>query len=549
MRGVVTVRISRKQGKRTLAAMALASFAVSIGGAAAETGKAATELRSQVAISASATGPTIDPNIYGQFVEHLGRGVYEGIWVGPDAAIPNVRGIRSDVVAALRRIKVPVVRWPGGCFADGYHWRDGIGPADKRPRGLNAAWGKTPETNAFGTHEFMDFLGQIEARPFVSVNLGSGSVREADDWLRYMTAPQDSAPGQERAANGRALPWEVPFIGVGNESWGCGGNMTADTYAAAFRHYAAFLRTYSGERAKLIAVGADTDDYAWTDRVMAQAMVWRPQPTPLALTMDKPLMWGLSLHFYTFAGNDWHAKGRNVGFDENGWAAALARADLTDEIIRRHSEIMDRYDPGKRVALAVDEWGGWFESEKDAPSQLYLESTLRDALVAAKSLNIFQRHADRVRMANLAQMVNVIQSLVLTRGAQMVVTPTYHVFDMYKVHQGAQALPARVETPDYVQGDVRLPGIDLSASRDAGGKVHVTIANLDPARPNRVTIHLDGGHWRGAAAQVLTADRIDTRVTFDKRDPFLPRPLPVRLSGSDVELVLPSKSVTVLEVE
>ncbi|WP_334184881.1 alpha-N-arabinofuranosidase [Novosphingobium sp.] len=520
-------------------------FARPASGEAAGVGRATSE----VTVSASANGPTIDPNIYGHFVEHLGRGVYEGIWVGPDSTIPNVRGIRSDVVAALRRIKVPVIRWPGGCFADGYHWRDGIGPAEKRPGGINAAWDKSPETNAFGTHEFMDFLDQIGAKPFVSVNLGSGSVQEADDWLRYMTAPQDSAPGKERAANGRAAPWEVPFIGVGNESWGCGGNMTADTYTAAFRHYAAFLRTYSGERAKLIAVGADTDDFGWTDRVMAGAMKWRPQPTPLALTTDRPLLWGLSLHFYTFAGNDWHAKGRNVAFDENGWAAALARADLTDELIRRHSEIMDRYDPEKRVALAVDEWGAWFQSEKDAPSQLYLESTLRDALIAAKSLNIFNRHADRVRMANLAQMVNVIQSLVLTRGAEMVVTPTYHVFDMYKVHQGAQALPATVRTPDYVQGAVRLPAIDVSASRDSAGKLHVTIANLDPARANRLNVRLDGGRWQRARAQVLTADRIDARITFDKADPFVPHPLPAHLSAGVVQLDLPAKSVTVLEVE
>ncbi|MFK4872615.1 alpha-N-arabinofuranosidase [Novosphingobium sp. ZW T3_23] len=538
----------RWPGRITLA-LAAASAVYSASANAGEQGDPTKALRSEVTISAGAGGPTIDPDIYGQFVEHLGRGVYEGIWVGPDSAIPNVRGIRSDVVAALRRVKVPVIRWPGGCFADGYHWRDGIGPADKRPRGINAAWSKSPETNAFGTHEFMDFLGQIGAKPFISVNLGSGSVREADDWLRYMTAPQDSAPGAERAANGRAQPWEVPFIGVGNESWGCGGNMSADTYAAAFRHYSAFLRTYSGERAKLIAVGADTDDYAWTDRVMAQAMKWRSQPTPLSLTTDRPLMWGLSLHFYTFAGNDWHAKGRNVDFDENAWAAALARADLTDELIRRHSEIMDRYDPEKRVALAVDEWGGWFQSEKDAPSQLYLESTLRDALIAAKSLNIFNRHADRVKMANLAQMVNVIQSLVLTRGAAMVVTPTYHVFDMYKVHQGAQALPVTVATPDYIQGKVRLPGIDVSASRDAAGKLHVTIANLDPARANRLNIRLDGGPWRRASARVLTADRIDTRITFEGPDPFVPQPLPARLTAGGVELDLPSKSVTVLEVE
>jgi alpha-N-arabinofuranosidase len=504
--------------------------------------------RAELTVRADRPGATIDPNIYGHFVEHLGRGVYEGIWVGPNSPIPNVRGIRSDVVAALRKIKVPVIRWPGGCFADAYHWQDGIGPAATRPAGINSAWNKTPETNAFGTHEFMDFLGQIGAKPFLSVNVGSGSVREADDWMRYMTAPATSAPGKARAANGRAEPWNVPFVGVGNETWGCGGNMTPETYAAAFRHYAAFLRNYSGGPANLIAVGADTDDYEWTERMMALAMKWRPNPTPLALTSDRPLMWGLSLHFYTFAGNDWHKKGRNVDFPEADWAAALARANFTDELIRRHAAIMDKYDPEKKVALAVDEWGAWFDSEKGAPSQLYLESTLRDAIIAGMSLNIFNRHADRVRMANIAQMVNVIQSLVLTDGPRMVVTPTWHVFDMYKVHQGATLIPVDAQAPDYVHGDTRLPSLSVSASKDAGGKLHLTIVNLDPARASDVRINLKGGAWRQARGEVLTAARIDTRVRFDAPDPFIPVSLPTSLAGNRVALTVPAKSVSLIEI-
>jgi alpha-N-arabinofuranosidase len=530
-----------------LASAALAAGAVLAGTAAAQPASpaAAAELK----VHTTRPGATIDPNIYGHFVEHLGRGVYEGIWVGPDSPIPNVRGIRKDVVAALRKIQVPVIRWPGGCFADAYHWEDGIGPAAKRPAGINSAWGQTPETNAFGTHEFMDFLDQIGAKPFVSINVGSGSVREGDDWMRYMTAPADSAPGKRRAANGRAEPWNVPFIGVGNETWGCGGNMTADTYAGVFRHYAAFLRNYTGPRGKLIAVGADTDDYEWTDRMMALAMKWRPNPTPLAYNVDQPLMWGLSLHFYTFASNDWGKKGRNVGFDTGEWASALARAHFTDELIRKHSAIMDRYDPEKRVALAVDEWGAWFASEKDAPSQLYLESTLRDAVIAGLSLNIFNSHADRVRMANIAQMVNVIQALILTDGPRMVVTPTYHVFDMYKVHQGAASIPVDVRAPDYVEGEVKLPGLSVSASKDSAGKLHLTIVNLDPARASDVRIALDGGTWRQARGQVLTADRIDTRIRFDAPDPFVPARLPTRLSGKTLTVTLPSKSVSVIEVQ
>lgn len=494
-------------------------------------------------------GPVIDRNIYGQFVEHLGRGVYEGIWVGPDSPIPNVRGIRSDVVEALKRIRVPMIRWPGGCFADGYHWRDGLGPRDKRPSGINASWSNAPESHHFGTHEFMDFLGQIgTTAPFISVNVGSGSVREADDWMRYMTAPADTGPGSERAANGRRDPWKVPFVGVGNETWGCGGNMTAETYAASFRHYAAYLRTYSGPRVKLIAVGADTDDYAWTETMMAQAMKWRPNPTPLAYVNDRPLMWGLSLHFYTFAGNDWRNKGRNVGFDENGWAAALARADVTDELITRHAAIMDRHDPDKKVAIAVDEWGAWFESEKDAPSALYLESTLRDALIAGHSLNIFNRHADRVRMANIAQMVNVIQSLVLTKGEKMVVTPTWHVFDMYKVHQDARLLPATVKAPDYTHDEISLPGLSVSASRDAEGTVHLTLVNMAPDTALDLDAALTGGKFKKAEALSLTAPSIDTRVRFDAPDPFIPRPLETRLNGDRLTLRLPSKSVTLVTV-
>jgi alpha-N-arabinofuranosidase len=530
---------------QSLMILALAAGALPAG---AQAEAVSSSFDAAVAVETAGAGPVIDPNIYGQFVEHLGRGVYEGIWVGPDSPIPNVRGIRSDVVAALRKVKIPVIRWPGGCFADGYHWADGVGPASRRPKAINAAWDKSPETNAFGTHEYMDFLGQIDAKAFVSVNVGSGSVREADDWMRYMTAPADSQPGQARASNGHVEPWQVPFVGVGNESWGCGGNMTADSYAAAFRHYAAFLRSYSGERAQLIAVGADSDDYDWTDRVMAQAMKWRPNPTPLAYTTDRPLMWGLSLHFYTFAGNDWRKKGRNVGFGMAEWASSLARANHVDELIRGHAAIMDKYDPEKRVALAVDEWGAWFQSEKDAPSQLYLESTLRDAVIAGLSLNIFNRHADRVRMANLAQMVNVIQSLILTDGAKMMVTPTYHVFDLYKVHQGAALIPTEVQAPDYVEGDTRLPGLSVSASKDRSGKLHLTIVNLDPRRSSNLRLTLKGGVWRQANAQTLTADRVDTRVRFDAPDPFQPRRLPVLVSRGEVSLKIASKSVTLVEI-
>ncbi|WP_230480894.1 alpha-N-arabinofuranosidase [Sphingomonas sp. Leaf21] len=542
---MMTRRIGRTY-RRWLAAIAAAAAAASIGAPAAAQEQAAT---STLLLHVDQPGPWIAPEIYGQFAEQLGRGIYEGIWVGPDSPIPNTRGIRKDVVAALREVKVPAVRWPGGCFADGYHWRDGVGPYAKRPRGINAAWGNVPDRNAFGTHEYMDFLDQIGAQAFVSVNVGSGSVREADEWMRYMTAPPESTPGAERAANGHPKPFAVPYVGIGNESWGCGGNMTADTYVAQFRQYASNVRSYSGPRAQLIAVGADTDDYEWTEKLMAGAMLWRPNPTPLAYVDRRPLMWGLSLHFYTFTGNDWFARGRNVDFTQGDWAKALARANLTDEIVTRHAAIMDRYDPEKRVALVVDEWGAWYDGERNAPSALYLESTTRDAVIAGLSLNIFNRHADRVRMANLAQMVNVIQSLVLTRGKDMVVTPTWHVFDLYKVHQGAMLIPVDVATPDYVEGTTRLPTLSASASRDAAGVVHLSIVNLDPVRAAPIRAVLAGMSGRTASARTVTADRIDTRIRFDAPDPFVPRDLSgVALSGDTLTLTVPPKSVTMVSL-
>jgi alpha-N-arabinofuranosidase len=342
----------------------------------------------------------------------------------------------------------------------------------------------------------------------------------------------------------------VPYVGVGNESWGCGGNMTPETYVAQYRQYASSLRTFTGDRVKLIAVGADTDDYEWTEKVMAGAMKWRPNPTPLAYIDTRPLMWGLSLHFYTFTGNDWFARGHNVGFNRDDWAKALGRAQLTDELVRRHSAIMDRYDPEKQVALVVDEWGAWYDSEKDAPSALYLESTLRDAVIAGLSLNIFNNHADRVRMANIAQMVNVIQSLVLTRGKEMVVTPTWHVFDLYKVHQGATQVPVDVDTPDYVQGKTRLPTISASASRDAAGKLHLSIVNLDPAKPAPIDVVASGFSGRHATASAITADRIDRKVEFGQPDPFTPRPVnTVAINGDRLTLTVPARSVTMVTVE
>ncbi|MEO8063640.1 MAG: alpha-L-arabinofuranosidase C-terminal domain-containing protein [Pseudomonadota bacterium] len=501
----------------------------------------------RVVIDADKPGPTIDRNIYGQFVEHLGRGVYEGIWVGEDSKIPNVRGIRSDVVAALRKIRVPLVRWPGGCFAELYHWRDAVGPRADRPSGVNAAWGDETETNHFGSHEFMDFLEQIGAQPFLSVNLASGSPAEAQAWLQYLTGPASSGPGQERARNGHAAPYKIPFIGIGNETWGCGGNMTSDYYSDLYRQYVSVLKPYG----MLIASDANSDDYAWTETLLQRALFRHPStvPTTLAYIGKAPQIDMISVHFYTFAGNDWGKKSPAVGFDETQWARAMERTWKTDEMLTRHSALLDRYDPQGHVGIAFSEWGTWWATEKDRPSNLYQVATLRDAVIAGLTLNIFQNHAARVRMANLAQMVNVLQSMILTRGEKMIVTPTYHVFDLYQGHQGAKALPSQVAAPDYQSGDVRVPSISVSASRARSNVVTVSLVNLNPHEPVRVELVMRGGEVKRASGRVISASALDARPDFEKPDPLTPKDLAgISLCRGNVCLTAPAASVVVLEL-
>jgi alpha-N-arabinofuranosidase len=499
-------------------------------------------------LKADMQGPTISRNIYGQFVEHLGRGVYEGIWVGPDSPIPNTRGIRNDVVAALKALEVPVVRWPGGCFADDYHWRDGVGP--QRKNSINASWNRAPEPNTFGTHEFMDFLGQIGAEPYISVNVGSGSPQEGEAWLQYMTAPASTGPGAERAANGHPEPWKVPYVGVGNESWGCGGNMYPVAYVDEFRKFVPFLKTVSGPRPQLMAVGPDTDDYEWTETVMKQATIWRPNPTPLMYTTTQPLMAGLSLHYYTLPTNKWDKKGIATGFGEDQWISTLKRAQFMDELVTKHGAIMDKYDPGKKVALVVDEWGTWYDGEPKGPGGLYQQNTLRDALVAAVTFNVFQNHADRVRMANIAQMVNVLQSMVLTRGDKIVLTPTYYVFQMYKVHRDATALPLDFKSPVYSFNGVDVPMLTASASRDAKGMVHVSIANLDPHRDAAFTLNVSGLKASKVSGTVITAPAMDSFNDFGAMPVVAPKPVTgAAVKGNVLSVNLPAKSVTTLTLE
>ena len=405
-------------------------------------------------------GARINRNIYGHFSEHLGRCIYNGIYVGQDSPIPNCRGMRKDVVDALRRIHIPVLRWPGGCIADEYHWRDGVG--ENRRRMVNTNWGYVVEDNSFGTHEFLELCAQLGCEPYINANVGSGTVREMAEWVEYLNSEGDSTVVRERWANGRKDPWHVKYWGVGNESWGCGGNMRPEYYADEFRRYQTYCRNYGDNVLFKIACGPNTDDYHWTETLMARA---------------GKLMNGLSLHYYTTTGPDWEHKGKCLEFTKEEYYELLSKASYMETLVTNHSAIMDRYDPLHQVGLIVDEWGAWHQVEEGTnPGFLYQQNSMRDALVAAIHLNLFNRHCDRVVMANLAQTVNVLQALILTEGKNMVLTPTYHVFDLFREHQDATLLACETVTDKVGTGTWQVDRITASASQK-GRVVTITVAN------------------------------------------------------------------------
>ncbi len=486
-------------------------------------------------IDTHATGATISPYLYGHFAEHLGRGIYDGFWVGPGSSEPNTRGLRSQIIAALRNLQIPVLRWPGGCFADEYHWQDGVGPAANRRPMVNTHWGGGVESNHFGTHEFLDLCEQLGCAPYISANVGSGSVREMQDWVEYMTFDGPSPLADQRRANGREAPWRVRFWGVGNENWGCGGNMRPEFYADQYRRYATYCRNFEPNRLYKIACGANAAEYNWTEVLMREA---------------GRLMDGLSLHYYTVAGS-WEAKGSATQFGEPEWFGTLKKALFIDELIRRHAQIMDRFDPRRRVGLIVDEWGSWHDVEPGTPPRyLYQQNTLRDALVAGATLNIFNQHCDRVHMANLAQTVNVLQALILTEGDQIVLTPTYHVFKMYQVHQGATWLPVTLACQAYVHNGEAIPALSLSASRGRDGQIHLSVCNLDPRRDLGLAFELPGVRPTRASACVLTAAAINAHNTAQQPAAVQPAAFTgFELKDDSVWLDLPAKSVVVLELD
>ena len=494
----------------------------------------------QISVDAAKPGARIDRHIFGQFAEHLGRGVYEGVWVGPDSKIPNTRGIRNDVVAALKAIKVPNVRWPGGCFADEYHWRNGIGPRDKRPATLNPNWGGVIEPNTFGTHEFFDFIDQIGAESYLSINVGSGTAAEAADWLEYLTTPQPTALQKQRAANGHPEPFRVPILGIGNENWGCGGSMTPEYYVDQLKVYARYSRNYNpDQKMRRIAVGPDTADTSYTEAVMA---AWK----------NKTWAWdieGLSLHYYTVV--KWPPAYKSFGFGEKEYAELVQSTRRMYDLLKTHGDIMDKYDPEKKVALSVDEWGVWLAKIPDTPEGfLEQQNSQRDAVIASLNINAFARHADRVKIANIAQMVNVLQAMIFTREEKLVLTPTYHVFRMYVPFQDATFLPVSFDAGKYVHGSIELPRVDAIAAKATDGKVWVALTNLDANRPVTLNVAVPGGaKVNRARGEILSAPKVDSVNSFEAPEVVKPRALNARVSGGKITVTLAPASVAVIGLE
>ncbi len=475
----------------------------------------------------------INREIYGHFAEHLGRCIYGGIYVGEDSDIPNIRGFRDDVIGALIDMKIPLLRWPGGCFADTYHWKDGIGPREQRPTIVNVHWGGVTEDNSFGTHEFLDFCDLIKAEPYINLNVGSGTVKEASEWVEYVTSGNISPMTDLRKKNGREEPWKVKYWGIGNENWGCGGHMTPEYYADLYNRFA----TYCHGNIYRIAGGPNVDDYNWMEVLMQKTSRFRH------------LVQGVSLHNYTFT-TSWTNKGHATDFGENEWISVLDNTLKMETLIKRHSTIMDKYDPGKRIGLIVDEWGNWFNVEEGTnPGFLYQQNTLRDALVAGINLNIFNNHADRVKMSNIAQTVNVLQSVILTKEDEMVLTPTYYVFKMYSVHQDATLIPSNLKTKKYELNNKSVPAIHASASKK-DGVVSITLCNLNPNESENIEITVAGDDFTDAGGQIITSEKMNNYNDFGKDETVSIANFEVmKPENGKLTVELPSKSVVLIQLK
>lgn len=491
--------------------------------------------QANLVIQADMGKTVINKNIYGHFAEHLGHCIYDGFYVGEEnTKIPNTSGVRNDIIDALKKLKIPLLRWPGGCFADTYHWKDGVGAKDKRPSIVNRWWGGVTENNSFGTHDFLNMCEVIGADPYLAGNVGSGTVQELSDWVQYVNAAPNVSPMSTlRVQNGRVSPWNVKIWGVGNEAWGCGGNMRPEYYANIYRQYVTYMADWSNS-SKLfkVASGASGSDYNWTEVLM--------RDIPLNM-MD-----GLAMHHYSVI--EWNKKGPATNFTEQQYFATMKSALLMDELVTRHSTIMDKYDPKKRVALVVDEWGGWYDVEPGTnPGFLFQQNTMRDAMIAGVTLNIFQNHCDRVRMANLAQTVNVLQAVILTDKEKILLTPTYHVLEMFNVHQNATMLPISLQSPDYVFENGKLPAVSASASIDSLGTAHISLVNIDPAKALPISIDVRGHAYNKVTGRILKSGKVQDYNSFDQPTKIQPIPFTTAvLKNNTLQLTLPPFSVIVL---
>ena len=481
-------------------------------------------------------GPTISKHIYGHFAEHLGKCIYGGFFVGENSSIPNTKGVRNDIITALKELKIPNLRWPGGCFADTYHWKDGIGPKEDRPSIVNRWWGGTTEDNSFGTHDFLNLCEVLGTEPYLASNVGSGTVQELEQWVQYVNHDSGSPMSELRKKNDREKPWGVTFWGVGNEMWGCGGNMTPEYYANLYKQYATFMTDWSNnDKLFRIASGANVADYHWTEVLMRD--------------IPKSLIEGVALHSYSFV--KWEKKGSSTKFNEEQYFATMQTALKMEELVTKHSDIMDKYDPENKVALIVDEWGGWYDVEEGTnPGFLYQQNTMRDAMIAGTTLNIFNNHSKRVKMANLAQTVNVLQAVILTENEKMLLTPTYHVMKMYTVHHDAQLLPMTINSPSYTNNGETLPALSASASKDKNGLIHISLVNIDSKKEHKIEIDMQELGIKNVTGTILASPKLQDHNTFDNPSKIKPAVFKgFETKKGKLEITIPAFSVVVLETK
>ena len=494
--------------------------------------------QNKIVLDASKARDTINKNIYGHFSEHLGRCIYDGFYVGENNKnIPNKKGIRLDIVEALKKLKIPVLRWPGGCFADHYHWKDAIGPKNQRKPIENMMWGNVREDNSFGTNEFLDMCEMINADPYLAVNMGGGSVEEAVDWVKYVNHPNGTSYLTDmRQKNGRTKPWNVKYWGVGNESWDCGGHMDVDYYVDQYKKYATMMTTYNNSEGLFrIAVGPGTEDFHWTEVLMRD--------------IPKKLIDGVSIHHYSVI--NWSKKSSATNFTEDEYFRTMEQAYRMERMINGNSEVMDKYDPQKKVALIADEWGGWYEVEPGTNGAfLYQQNSMRDAMIAGLTLNIFNNHCDRVRMANLAQTINVLQAVILTNKEKMILTPTYHVMEMYNVHQNALMIPVSATSNDFAFGEKKIKAVSASASKDKNGDVHISLVNIDAHNEQEITIDLGDLSAKSVTGRVLRSEKLQDHNSFDNPGKVKPSVFNnAVLNGKSVSVKLPPFSVVVLTLK